>query len=258
MKERPIIFSGAMVRAILEGRKTQTRRVCSAKLQEKFADYREYWHGEDGKCFSITFGGYHGGGGERVTRAMLAERFCPYGAPSVERRPNDRLWVRETWVELLAVSPQSDEPLHLRPGDVLLEPPTSWIDAAGRTRWHYDARIVSYRADGELEFCDGDGFSGELADRGDMPRWRPSIHMPRWASRITLEITNVRVERLQDISEEDAKAEGCRIWKGVPGDGEMSATQAFVRLWDSINGKKPGRTWRDNPWVWVIEFRRTS
>ena len=100
--------------------------------------------------------------------------------------------------------------------------------------------------------------------------WRPSIHMPRWASRITLEITDIRVERLQEISEDDAKAEGVEPWVigdgwreyGLPPDVEAagthplrSARDSFASLWESING--PG-SWKANPWVWVIEFRRVS
>ena len=147
-KERPIIFSGPMIRAILEGRKTQTRRIVKPN------------------CLS---------------------KLSPYG------RTGDRLWVRETWGH----NPEG-------PGYV-------------------------YRSDGDFD----------MKFHGD--RWRPSIHMPRWASRITLEVTGVRVERLQDINEEDALAEGVE--------------HAFRSLWESING--PG-SWDANPWVWVVEFRRVS
>ncbi len=126
-----------------------------------------------------------------------------------------RLWVKETFTG-------ADDPAHLG--------------------------CVLYRADGERSV-----------------RWRPSIYMPRWASRITLEVTDVRVERVQEISEDDALAEGiepgevCRHPEicGRAGESALQCMQAhhFLHLWDSINGKKPGCSWDDNPWVWVIEFR---
>lgn len=87
-------------------------------------------------------------------------------------------------------------------------------------------------------------------------RWKPSIYMPRWASRITLEISDVLVERVQDISEEDAEAEG--VFDTLPEDTNplMMASDAFCLLWEDINGKKAGCSWEDNPWVWVVEFKR--
>ncbi|NIL23503.1 morphogenetic protein [Yersinia mollaretii] len=109
-----------------------------------------------------------------------------------------------------------------------------------------------YRADGELS-C------------GDPERWTPSIHMPRWASRINLLITGVRVERLRDISEQDAAAEGleCYIDDGVPyygpfNNGDCRPDVVFRGLWDSIYGKKEGENWEANPWVWVIEFEQVK
>ncbi len=238
MKERPILFSGEMVRAILDGRKTQTRRVCSPKLQEKFANYREYWHGKDNDCFSIAFGGYHGGGGERITRAMLAERFCPYGAPAVESRPNDRLWVRETWLEL---EPDMRHDAYKGKYEI--------TGIGGRRA----VNCVSYRADCDRE---SDRIRAEYGYK-----WRPSIYMPRWASRITLEIKSVRVERLCEITDRDAQAEGVDdqpLATQLVAPGTPNYRQAFAELWDSINGKNPDRSWSDNPWVWVIEFSRVS
>ena len=198
IKERPIIFSSPMVRAMLDGRKTQTRRVIKEKLM----------CGEDAHVNN-----------------------CQYG------KPGDRLWVRETWSK--AKSPMSSE--------------------------------VFYRADGEPK---GKQYPLSFVERES--RWRPSIHMPRWASRILLEVTNVRVERLHDISEEDAIAEGLKaITKdgktikygipdrdGYPGnddtgwdwcDWNVSPVSAYKMLWESINGQG---SWVLNPWVWVVEFRR--
>jgi hypothetical protein len=173
MKERPILFSGPMVRAILDGRKTQTRRAIRPPMP-----WRDGW--------GVGLGEYN----------------CPYG------QPGDRLWVRETWA------------------------PKQWEKGA------------CYRA------------TGDLLDTGHC-QWRPSIHMPRWASRITLEVIGVRVERLQDISEADAEAEGCEPLPmcGGPEVGGYNCYQSgFELLWGSINGKLA--PWSSNPWVWVVEFQR--
>ena len=181
MKERPILFSGPMVRAILDGRKTQTRRPIRS-LRHPYG---------------------HLLGPEGVAREFNAKTEsirCPLG------QPGDRLWAREAWRTALQPGP-----------DGLL-------------------RMVSiYRADGEIK----------------MP-WRPSIHMPRWASRITLEIIRVWVERVQDITEGDAFNEGAPTTTGCLDDPcVMSFRQGFHDLWQSIYG-----TWDANPFVWAVEFRR--
>lgn len=239
IKERPILFSGPMVRATLRTAdpKTQTRRLVKPEpdgIEETFDSGYPYRISNDGNATNVPIS-------------------CPYG------KPGDRLWGRETWVELIAVSPASDSPIEIGEGERLIEPPTSWIDGEGRKRWHYDGRVIAYRAHSKIEFCDGDGFTGEHADKSDMPRWRPSIHMPRWASRILLEIVSVRVERLQDISGPDAIAEGIDM-TGAPFDGTRGelanwAIGKFRQLWTEING--PGS--RDlNPYVWVITFTRIT
>lgn len=181
MTERPILFSAPMVRAILAGTKTQTRRVVKP----------------DGK-YRLDLVCPADGGPSR----------CPYG------QPGDRLWVREAW----RVVWSSDG-----------EPPRSF-DASYRF-W--------YEADAPLQ----DGY-GKL---------RPSIHMPRCASRITLKITGVRVERLQDISIRDCIAEG--IHCGGPENPDGIEKRDYRDLWASINGPE---SWDANPWVWVIEFRRIA
>ncbi len=186
MKERPILFSAPMVRALLSGTKTQTRRVM--KLVQVRPD------------------------GMSDAQLAAALRLCPYGVPG------DRLWVREAhgYVSEDKFGPVWDS--------------------------------IIYRAD------DNAGWSG---------KWRPSIHMPRAASRITLEVTGVRVERLQEISEADAIAEGIEPG-AVPGwwslygrdandDMDRSPRVAYRSLWESING--PG-SWDSNPFVWVVEFKR--
>lgn len=197
MKERPILFSGEMVRSILDGRKTQTRRIVKPQPGSH--------HWEAIKGYELRVSGPHamsdGRTGFRFSHRIpqnanddgVVWALCHYGGPG------DRLWVRETWSQ---------------PG--------------GQLR---------YRADG---------------DRGswDVWKWVPSIHMPRWASRITLEIVSVRVERLWSISRGDAIAEGCPRRRDT---GGTSPVVWFHELWESINWKG---SWSVNPWVWVIEFKR--
>jgi len=229
VKERPILFSAPMVRAILEGRKTQTRR--TVKPQPAFDPHREQWSWEN-KAGHIAWSGTR----PQAAALLGAREICPYG------QPGDRLWVRETWG--LA------RPLRDSEGvvDDELEWSGSIPKADPRGKRLMDDWCVGYAADG----CEG--------------RMRPSIHMPRWASRLTLEVTGVRVERLQDISEEDALAEGVGalsyggaedIWLG-DGEDTRDPRVAFRWLWDSINGGRPWRCWDDNPWVWVVEFRRVE
>lgn len=191
IKERPLLFSGAMVRALLAGSKTQTRRVVKMRDGSLMDD-------EDLSCDGRTVMDF------TKTYPTWQELRCPYG------QPGTRLWVRETF----------------------------------RYTPHLEAKI-KYRADY------GDTFLSTLAET--MATWKPSIFMPRVASRILLEITAVRCERLQDISEADAVAEGVKPFVPVPGDGEsMTAKQMYARLWESINGPN---SWAANPWVWVVEFK---
>lgn len=206
VRERPLLFSGEMVRALLAGRKTQTRRVVKEQPRRGNA-LRPILAADE------SFGDCAQEFGEYSPRAHLMRRlYCPYG------EARDRLWVRETF----------------RQGD-------------GSMSVHYAA--------------DPDEVSGGP--------WRPSIFMPRWASRITLEVTEVRVQRLQDISEEDAQAEGITFdgtwWRGGihPVKGTLQcwphAKTAFARTWDVIQlqRKDPrGCSWKSNPWCWVITFRR--
>lgn len=196
MIKRGMIFNAEMVRAILDGRKTQTRRI--VKLQPD----------EDGLA-KVTNGPW-------VDTSERNYR-CPFGDVG------DRIWVRETWAEAGASAPnlklyRANYPEHL-PSHYENVPPANEI------------------------------------------RWTPSIHMPRWASRILLETTDVRVERLNAISEHDAQAEGVAKLRGgfwqhyQPGwtQHQLSARGSFVTLWKSIYGEE---SWNSNPWVWVIEFKR--
>lgn len=214
MAEKPILFSGEMVRAILDGRKTQTRRVIKPAFDIK----------PDARIVSVD-------NGKRDIWFANGRYFgsCPYG------RPGDLLWVRETWRPFTA---------------------NGSIDAA-----------VQYRADSKIEQVSMTaGYINRFPESPD--NWRPSIFMPRWASRITLEVTAVRVERLQDISEDDAKAEGCDKQfrlnvadffanKNIDFDSISTYSNGFRSLWDSINAKR-GYGWDVNPFVWVVEFKKVQ
>ncbi|MDH1472912.1 hypothetical protein N5F13_00255 [Comamonas thiooxydans] len=258
MKETGLMFKAPLVRAILSGQKTQTRRIC--KLETVADDTfmgGHYLKLKDGMNLAI--------GSENVHIA------CPTGGPG------DRIYVRETWADLIAVSPATGEPMAIGPGERLIEAPTSWTDGKGRTRWHFDGKVIAYRANSNVEFCDGDGFSGEFADKSDMPCWRPSIHMPKDYARIWLEITGVRLERLQSIDRGDAMAEGCPFPNMADGDdprkwfaelwgsttdrpalpkNESSKRYARVKHWLDTHPDTTG--WAANPWVWVIDFKRIA
>lgn len=203
MKERPILFSAPMVRALLDGRKTQTRRIVKPQPHEFFVRFgRLYDHPK-------KLGEYSG-------ELVLVN--SPYG------QPRDRLWVKETHA---FIWPDEYEPENLK-----------------------DCNI-EYRADTDGKALPGD-WPEESRDDPERPKWRPSIFMHRWASRILLEITAVRVERLQDISEEDAIAEGAK-W-GACGAPQIGSHKAgYAQLWESING---AGSWDANPWVWVVEFKK--
>lgn len=215
MKERPMIFNAEMVRAILDGRKTQTRRLI--KLSHERGMINPVVRGRNGEISSIT--------------CRLAPMLCPFG------QPGDRIWVRETFQGPLV----SEE---------LLEEYRAYPEKFENPEY------CEYSADGgpRPEYCD--------LDDNLRHGWRPSIHMPRWASRITLEITGVRVERLNDISQEDAQAEGMELtgWRPTYSDpdsgGEVwTPYDNFAQLWESIYGEE---SWQANPWVWAISFKRVE
>ena len=223
MTERPILFSAEMVRAILDGRKTQTRRKMKVQPHPDSIVTVEHYHQTvidrhgDMQPGPEIFGA-HWNDGECGLR-------CPYGAPG------DTLWVRES--------------LYI------------W------GRWHKDGLrkngLPSWRFEEVGQRADPDpdlGLIGQAHARHLLKFWlRPSIHMPRWASRITLRITDVRVERLQNISEDDARAEG---WPGPiteTGFPIASPLAWFANVWTSING---AGAWEANPWVWVVAFERVK
>lgn len=206
--ERPIIFSAPMVRAILAGRKTQTRRVISSRFPTSRGAAPMV---EAGCPFAFNATGYE----DNIK--------CPYG------RAGDRLWVKETFKPIGAS----------RPAGYWTDP--KWI-----------GRECFYAADGDCPtWATG--------------KWKPSIFMPRWASRLTLAVEAVRVERLQEITPEDASAEGIDVnCPGCSGECGHPIPRAEGRnmrlewscLWDSINGKRA--PWASNPWVWVVTFRRVE
>lgn len=193
MKERPILFNGEMIRAILAGTKTQTRRI--AKPPTGAVNPEWFWEINPA---------------HRENAGLL----CPYGVPG------DRLWVRETWKALGDIEPCACK----------CPAPEVLYAATDAKKW---------------------------METG-LGNWKPSIFMPRWASRLTLEVTAVRVERVQEISEYGAACEGA---EPIPDPLEPmdagSYVQGFNRLWDSINGPR-GFGWDVNPWVWVVEFKRVT
>lgn len=203
MKERPILLNAEMVRAVLDGRKTQTRRIM--KVQPDSSGYglrfitESFNNRETGKYF------WSQSDGCGINKPRSKPFSCPFGAVG------DLLWVRETFA--CGLSTKS---------------------------------TLAYRATHRREDLE-DGFY-------DIIKWRPSIHMPRWASRITLEITGVRVERLASISNEDAAKEGYPA-NPEPYGGQMDQWLWFRQLWDGIY---PEQSFKHNPWVWVIEFKRVE
>lgn len=224
MKERPVIFNGEMVRAILDGRKTQTRRVISDRHLHLLDVASQV-----GECYPLESGIDH------ANSQSYYREHCPFG------QVGDRLWVRETWG---VVSHDFDE--NERIIDWVPDRPATAIHEMPFGNGYYSGHAI-YAVDGQFTWGDDDG-------HGERSCWKPSIHMPRAACRILLEITAVRVERLNDIRESDARAEGVMP---TPGAAELlvGGKLAFAELWASIYGHE---NWRANPWVWVIEFCRVE
>ncbi|MEH4145536.1 hypothetical protein POX36_15420 [Klebsiella pneumoniae] len=235
MKERGMIFNGEMVRAILNGRKTQTRRIMAPQPADDI---------ERGIFPNPEVIGWKSS--RRHKHGSTTAHFCHYG------KPGDRIWVRETWGVVSHAF--SDDGLMI---DWVPDRPATAIHEMPFGNGYYSGYAI-YAADGDFTWGDDDGYEDGRSC------WKPSIHMPRAASRILLEITDVRAERLNTISEEDARAEGiidggclncgepepCRC-----ANPEPDATDAFAYLWQSIYGQE---SWNANPWVWVIEFKRVE
>lgn len=229
MKSRPILFNGAMVRAILNGTKTQTRRPVKPEWQHFASACQLPDSVEVEDNGSMTFPGrteasflFHNGIPVRDGEWQPVN--CQFG------QPGDRLWVRETFAFT-----DAHEPMH-----------------EGSIEYRADNKVLAVDCQTLIDTphsCDPRPFCGP---------WTPSIHMPRWASRILLEIVSVRVERLNDISEADARAEGIDFSDIAPGTSPLSsgfkatARGAYARLWELING---AGSWAANPWVWVLNFK---
>jgi len=194
MTERGMIFNAEMVRAILDGRKTQTRRIMKVQPSSGV------------RTSPFVKSGFEDGHGKVLS--------CPFG------QPGDRIWVREAFRVMSCAT---------------------------------DVARLMYKASERNSFTESTS-TVPVASCTKQPsqKWTPSIHMPRWASRITLEITDVRVERLNSISDTDANAEG------VSADQLSPARYVFGSLWQSIYGADNPQSWQANPWVWVIEFRRVD
>lgn len=256
MKERPILFSGAMVRAILDGRKTQTRRIVKhlGAVPPDWATFAENLSQPKYDLSAWVPSGLFMWSEEQTPGQPLKplRRWpCegedsplpgPYGIRCPYGKPGDRFWVREAW---RVGKPHDQTP----PRDIL---PSALQNDKGVT--------VLYEAGGWRSIGPAGREEPVYANDAPMPVWagklRPSMFMPRGMSRITLEITSVRVERLNDCSEADAEAEGIAFLRDVPDvDETLTARQLYECLWDSINGAS---AWAANPWVWVIEFRRTA
>jgi hypothetical protein len=239
MIERPLLFSGPMVTAILAGEKTQTRRVVKPR-----PGYQASWLEPEGllTCPSAAIVSSkdelgaqfeHPGGGPFTWVK------CPYG------KPGDRLWIRETCKAEERAADGTDGVRYLADDAWVAIANTAEAGAAWLELFHYGQRGGSRP----------DGLIGNSV---------PSIHMPRWASRLLVEIVDVRIERLQDISEGDALAEGAKhqglgelVWAGFMGVPRATcpAVTAFAVLWSDING---AASWSANPWVWVVEFKRVQ
>jgi hypothetical protein len=220
MKESPILFSNGMVKAIIAGRKTMTRRITKDNCDELIGyqyvlnnpTYPEYWKGKKSEPYT--------GWIAKFSNLQIAmPRTCPYG------QAGDILWVREAFnIEQIPVAPEGDH-------DELL--------------YYYKATEKVYT---------------------DM-KWKPSIHMPKQASRIWLQVTDIKVERLHDMTQEDAIAEGVEKKQGSGSDTifdfkhygygsyDVDAKVSYRTLWDCINGND---SWFQNPWVWVISFKVLS
>lgn len=222
MRERPILFNADLVRAVLDGRKTQTRRIMT--VQPESNQFGLLRITDSTKRSDI--GKYHWAESNATGNHVRSKLFaCPFGAVG------DRLWVKETWSVVSHAF--DDDGLMI---DYVPDRPAKAVHEKPFGRGYYSGHAI-YAADGGFTWGDDDGcVDGRSC-------WKPSIHMPRWASRITLEITGVRVERLQDISGADMQAEGMR-WR-----------EEFPCLWETIYGEE---SWQANPWVWVVEFKRVE
>ena len=249
MKERPILFTGPMVRALLDGSKTQTRRIMKPQPTLVPDEPQRFWWPSNIYQSMVRLDW-------AAERPEIYGEICPHGDVG------ERLWVRETWG---VVSNDWDADGNLV--DWTPDRPATAINEIRFGQGYYSGHAI-YAADGSYEWAGDDDGGGETRSA-----WHPSIHMPSAASRILLEITGVRVERLQDCSKRDAIAEGIRRYEHFWREAEYPLddvayepvkgwptryscpVQAYQALWESISG---AGSWDANPWVWVIEFKRVT
>lgn len=230
MKERPILFSTELVKEILAGRKTMTRRIINTQKRSphlfeervakpRFSNWKET---SDGMQAVFVRGDCLDSVGKELTYWVKS----PYGDCG------DKLWVREAWADVTDAFEEADE-----------------------------IRNVAFRADNSVWDCYGQMvYLEQLGDSGiEVKKWKPSIHLPKVASRLTLEIKDIKVEKLQDISDEDIKSEGFTTSHYYcderVGHVCTSARDLFINRWDWLNAKR-GFSWESNPFVWVIEFKK--
>jgi hypothetical protein len=222
MNEKPILFKGEMVRAILAGNKTQTRRVIKPQPKIEIGGHHFVIGPVNGDTYdpelvTCTYKHLWTTEGIKAFASYMVELFSPYG------QVGDRLWVRESFAKVPSTAYRLSEGVHQK-----VNPTDTYWSAVYAENWTLSPIRMS-----------------------------PSIHMPRWASRINLEITNIRIEKVQQISEQDVWKEGIvrpDWWDNMDPwhDSEDEAGEMFAELWDSINGKT--YPWKSNPWVWVVEF----
>jgi hypothetical protein len=223
VRSRPVIFTAAEVRATQQERKSQFRR--PVKLRE--------FQPSETLGYDWTFRDRRGCWNDYTTEELIA-RVCPFS------RPDDRLWVRETFRAIFDPGARKSE-----------------IRRWGRDDFGRIPIVVDYRADNPQR----------IMDRIGKPEWKPPVCQPRWASRLTLEVTAVRVQRIQEISHEDALAEGCAGCNWVArspyiigphtDDGELPQEE-FAQVWDETHGRRPGCSWEASPWCWCVSYRKES
>ncbi|EMK22419.1 hypothetical protein [Leptospira kirschneri] len=239
--ERPILLSGKLVCETLYGRKTQTRRTSNLKsINENLNEWElietSHEHNQSGTYFSAFFMNKKNGERNFVR--------CPFGSKG------DFLWVRETWrVGAWDVSTKSIAVDYRADNFARRE----WIQIFDESRFKklVEQSIIDSEEEGFSTYGINEGFKWEP---GQSPcRWRPSLFMPKEFSRLTLEIKNIRIERLHQISEQDAENEGIQFLREIPdADETLSARDLFEVLWEDRNGRG---SWKKNPWVWVIEYQ---
>lgn len=242
-KERPILFTGDMVKSILRGSKTVTRRVVMTQpvLTTRSEETPAYYWLKSKLHYS-----------KRELVDQLPD-LCPYGIPG------DLLWVRETWK---VASFMEGDPMRFQyradMGEAW-ESERDFVDEVKYEEWFERVCIQSTDYLEKIKWTNKDDDGVYRWDNGMSPLpWRPSIYMPRWASRITLEIMSVKVERVQDITWREVIPEGVSAFtvaRGAMSDNPPDPRWKFIEVWNKINAGR-GFGWDTNPWVWVIEFKK--